>query len=65
MGGDTATKLKIRREACGKTQVEIATAANITAISYYRYEAGDRLPRVDVARKIAAALHCTVEDIFD
>lgn len=60
-----ATKLKMRREACCKTQVEVAFAANITVISYYRYEAGARLPRVDVAIRIAKALNCTVEDIFD
>lgn len=58
------TNLRTMREDRGKTQVEVAKAAEITTMSYYRYESGERLPRVDVAIKIAVALGSTVEELF-
>lgn len=59
-----ATKLKQQRQKEGLTQVEVAKAANITAISYQRYESGKRIPRADTLKLIAKALNSTVEDLF-
>lgn len=58
------TNLRTVRENRGKTQVEVAKAAGITLMSYYRYESGERLPRVDVAIKIAETLNSTVDELF-
>ena len=44
------------RAKTGFTQAEIASKANITSICYHRYEAGERIPRADVAIRIADAL---------
>lgn len=58
------TKLQLAREEAGLTQVEVAKQAGITVVCYQRYEYGDRKPRVDVAKLIAAALGSTVDELF-
>ena len=47
------TKLKTIREQMNLTQVQVAKGANITEACYQRYEAGVRIPRADIAIKIA------------
>lgn len=44
--------------------MEVAKQAGITVVCYQRYEYGDRKPRVDVAKLIAAALGSTVDELF-
>lgn len=44
------------RNKTGLTQVEVAKKANITDRVYQAYEAGVRIPRADVAIRIADAL---------
>lgn len=44
------------REKRGLTQVEVAKKAKITDRAYQNYEAGERIPRADVAIRIADAL---------
>ena len=58
------TKLKQARETSGKTQAELAKAAEITTMSYFRYETGERLPKADIAIRIARELNSTVEELF-
>ena len=58
------TKLKIKRNETGLTQMQVAEKANVTVISYHRYEAGERIPRADTAKLIAKALNSTVEELF-
>ena len=58
------TRLIEARRAAGLTQVEVANKAGITDVCYQRYEAGQRIPRVDVAIKIALAVNDTVENLF-
>lgn len=58
------TKLKERREAHGLTQMEIAKKAGISWRAYQTYEAGNRIPKADIAKLIAKALNSTVEELF-
>lgn len=59
------TKLKEAREKIpGLTQVEVAIKAGISDRAYQNYEAGERIPRADVAKRIAKALNSTVEELF-
>ena len=57
-------RLKEAREKKALTQVEVAQRAGITEVCYQRYEAGSRIPRADVAIRIARAVDGTVEDLF-
>lgn len=57
-------RLKEAREKKALTQVEVAQRAGITEVCYQRYESGDRIPRADVAIRIARAVESTVEELF-
>lgn len=59
-----ATKLKTKRNEHGLTQKAIAEKANITIMSYQRYEAGKRIPDAATAILIAQVLNSTVEELF-
>lgn len=50
------TKLKEAREKINLTQVKVAEQVGITEVSYQNYEAGERIPRADVAIAIAEVL---------
>ena len=52
------------REKVGLTQAEVARRANISTMSYFRYETGKRTPNAKAAALIAKALETTVEQIF-
>lgn len=58
------TKLMEAREKIGLTQVEVAKKAGITERAYQNYEAGERIPKADVAVRIARVLKSTVEKLF-
>lgn len=53
-----------KRKSMGLTQVQVAMQAGVTEVCYQCYEAGKRLPRVDVAIRIARAVDGSVEDLF-
>ena len=53
-------RLKAQRKKAGLTQKQTAKLAEITE----RYEAGTVFPDVRIAKKIAKALSCLIEDIF-
>lgn len=59
-----STGLKTVRERLGLTQAQIAEKAQITVMSYSRYETGKRDPRIQTAIRIAHALGVTVEELF-
>lgn len=48
--------LKQLRENAGYSKSELASKAGISRMSIERYEKGQRLPSVPVAKRIAAAL---------
>lgn len=49
-------KLIERRNKMGLTQVEVARQAKIADRAYQHYEAGERIPRADIAIRIADAI---------
>ncbi|MEY4581882.1 MAG: hypothetical protein RL701_6585 [Pseudomonadota bacterium] len=53
------------REARGLSQVALAAASQLTRQSIGAVEAGRAMPAVDVAMRIAKALDCSVEQLFD
>lgn len=57
-------ELKKARGEIGLTQVEVARKANISALSYQRYETGKRIPNAYVAQRIAKAVNSSVEELF-
>ncbi len=58
------TKLIESRIKAGLTQVEVAKKANITERAYQNYELGMRIPKADVAVRIARAVKSTVEELY-
>lgn len=56
--------LKRERERQGKTQREIAQAADLSVRGYQNYELGNRVPSVETAKKIAQALGASIEELF-
>jgi len=56
--------LKKQRKNKGLTQVEVAKKAKIAERSYQYIEAGERLPNVLTAIRIAKALQSSCEELF-
>lgn len=56
--------LKKAREEKSLTQLQIARIAGISELAYQNYESGKRIPRADIAIRIAEALQSTVEALF-
>lgn len=57
-------KLRVAREASGKTQAQVAKEVGITERGYQNYEYGDRVPNACIASTIATILGSTVEAIW-
>lgn len=57
-------KLEAARLNKHLTQEQLAALVGISLRAYKTYEAGERLPRADVALNIARALGSTVEELF-
>ena len=57
-------ELKAARVQSGKTQTQVANEIGVTEVAYQKYEYGERVPRADVAIRIARALGTTVEALF-
>ena len=58
-------KIKELRKAAGLTQQELAEMTGYksnTAVAFW--ESGERLPPSDKLPALAAALHCTINDLF-
>lgn len=56
--------IKERREALHMSQEDLAVKSSVSRVSIARYEAGERIPNVDIAARIAAALGCTVDELI-
>lgn len=65
MSDAVPNKVRELREARGLSQVALAAAAQLTRQSIGAVEAGRAMPAVDVAMRIARALECTVEQLFE
>lgn len=54
-----------RRKAVGLSALQLAAAADVKALSsIYAYEAGTMVPSVAVARRLADALGCSLDELF-
>lgn len=62
-GGDDLTKLRIKRQEIGMSQIDLAEKAQVSAPFMCDLEAGRRNARPDTWERIAAAMGCDVEDI--
>lgn len=58
-------KLEEERKAQGLSRRELALRANVTENSIYRYEKGLRVPTAEILLRIAKALKCSAEDLFN
>lgn len=56
--------IKEIREAAGMSQESLAVASGVTRVSIARYEAGERVPSLEIAARIARALNCKIDDLM-
>ena len=56
--------IKNLREAACMSQEELARKAEVNRVSIARYEAGERIPSLAIAARIAHALDCTIDDLL-
>lgn len=57
--------IKDKRLAAKMSQEELAQAASVSRVAITRYEAGERVPNLEIAARIAKALGCKVDDLID
>ena len=57
-------RIKFFREEAGLTQNQLAELADISREAIGNYEKGRRVPPVDIAQRIAAALEMSVDDLI-
>jgi DNA-binding XRE family transcriptional regulator len=58
------TNLREHRLRIGLSQQEVADAALIHRNTYLDYESGERVPQLNIARRIAAVLGCTTAELW-
>ncbi len=63
--GNIENRLQEVRMARGLSQAQLAANAGITRQAVYSIEANQYLPTTAVALRLAGALHCRVEDLFN
>jgi len=54
--------MRIRKKM---TLEQLSKASGVSRVSINRYELGERSPNVYIAKKLADALGCTIEDLID
>ena len=57
-------KIKEARKNIGKSQTQMATAINVSLSTYRKYEYGERIPPLHIAREMAKKLDIEVADIY-
>ena len=55
-------EMRIKRKM---TLEELSKASGVSRVSINRYELGERSPNIFIAKKLADALGCTIEDLID
>ena len=63
IGGDCMT-IRFYRMKAGLTQVELADRLGLTKQSVWRWEKGERQPDIATAKRIAAILCCSLDNLF-
>lgn len=56
--------IKDKRLAASMSQEKLAKAAGVSRVAITRYEAGERVPSLEIAARIARALGCKVDDLL-
>lgn len=56
--------IKKKREACGMTSTQLAQAVGVTPAAVTFWENGTNTPAGDKLPLLAAALGCTINDLF-
>lgn len=56
--------IRLRREAKGMTQLELANRCGVTDAMVCYYERGFRMPSLPTAAALADALGCTVDELL-
>lgn len=54
--------MRIRKKM---TLEQLSKASGVSRVSINRYELGERSPNIFIAKKLADALGCTIEDLID
>lgn len=62
--GQPTNQVRHHRQRCGWSQAELAERAGISRTAVSAIEMGRLVPSVAAALRLAAALECTVEDLF-
>lgn len=60
----TGEKIKRFRVLKGLKQAELAKMAGVSRVAIGNYERGDRIPNIEIARKIAEALDVSISEII-
>lgn len=55
-------EMRIKRKM---TLEELSKASGVSRVSINRYELGERSPNIYIAKKLADALGCAIEDLID
>jgi DNA-binding XRE family transcriptional regulator len=63
-GGCEMFHEKLRALRGKRTKQEVADKIGVTLSAYVKYERGERVPRDEIKRKIAALYKTTVDSIF-
>jgi len=64
MKNTKTSKLAAKRKGLNKKQIDLAREVGITRSYYANIERGIRNPSLRVAKKIAAVLNSTVDELF-
>lgn len=59
------TNLLSLRQSKGFSQKDFAKYIDVSVPTISRYETGKRTPSLEMAHKLAAALDCRIEDLFE
>ena len=65
MKGEDRVKLKVLRQQVKKTQTEVAAYVGVSQSTYFFWESGKLSPNAKYLPALAAALHCTIDDLFE
>ncbi|MDP3486685.1 MAG: helix-turn-helix transcriptional regulator [Bacillota bacterium] len=57
--------IRVKREAKGLTQCQLATAMGVDQTAVSQWERGETLPRADRLPDLAKILGCTIDQLLD
>lgn len=62
--GGWGSRLAAARNAAGLTQLDLATALDVTAVTVQRWEAGSRRPSEEDQTRLARVLRISITELF-